>query len=428
MLFLAPEPLGPDAVAASRRAAKLAEAVGRELPVTLAAPDPSTFPDGPFRTLGTGPVHDQRLAGAFAEHEVCVVQTLLSPRQLLSAIRHARHLVVDLLAPLAFEAAHMPGQGADERRAITNWRVRQLVDHLVAADLVLCTNERQRDLLMGAATAAAGTVPDPARFAVVPHGIDEDPPPPSSRPLHRAGLVADGDRLAVWAGGLWGWLDPLTPIRAVERVRERRPEVRLAFVGTGREHEGTPASGDAFAYARERGLEGDAVIFVRGWLERESYLDHLLEGEVGVSAHVETLEARYATRSRLIDYLWAGMPIACTRGDALGDFIAAEGLGAAAAPGDVEDFAAALEAAFAAAADGSERRAPEQLLWRNVARPLLEYCRDPGALPPRRRRRAALGAIREYRSFLDTIHSGGGAGAVARAAARRLRPGRSPKA
>jgi glycosyltransferase involved in cell wall biosynthesis len=425
VLVVAPEPVGPSAIGPARRAAKLAEVVGAECEVTLAAPSPSTFPEGPYRTLDTGPVDDQRLAGAFARHDVTVVQALPSPRQLLAAIRRCRHLVVDMIAPLAFEAAQAPGQGPAQRRATAGWRVRQLADHLRAADLVLCTNERQRDLFIGAATVAGGAVPLAERFAVVPHGIDEDPPRPSSRPLRDAGLVSTGDKLAVWGGGLWGWLDPLTPIRAVERLRERRPEVRLALVGTGRGAGPAVGAGEeAIAYVRDRALEGEAVIFGPDWLEREAYLDHVLEADAAVTAHLDSLEARYATRTRVLDYLWAGLPVACTSGDPMADFVEANGLGATAAPGDVDGFAAALDRALSTELPrGPADAALAPLLWRNAAAPLVEYCRDPGALPPRRRGRAAADALRNYGSFLASVYRGDGAGAVARAAARRVRRG-----
>lgn len=423
VLVVAPEPLGPGAIGPARRAAKLAEAVGQECPVTLAAPGRSEFPPGPFRTLATGAVEDPRLARAFAEHEVAVVQALPSPRQLLTAIRRCRHLVVDLIAPLVFEAAEAPGHRPHERSATARWRARQLVDHLRAADLVLCTNERQRDLYLGAALAAGDHPPSAERIAVVPHGIDPVPPRPGSRPLRDAGTVRPGDRLAVWGGGLWGWLDPLTPVRAVERLRERRPDLRLALVGTGRGGgPGTGAGDDAIAYARDRGLDGEAVIFVHGWLDRSTYLDHLLEADVGVSAHPDTLEARYGTRTRMLDYLWAGLPIACTRGDAMADFVERNGLGSAAPPGDVDGFADALDAALSGGlGEDARRRAIAPLLWPNAARPLVDYCRDPRGLPPRPRARAAAGALLHYGVFVDSIYRDAGIRGVAGAALRRMR-------
>ena len=43
----------------------------------------------------------------------------------------------------------------------------------------------------------------------------------------------------------------------------------------------------------------------------------------------------------MLDYLWAGLPVVATRGDALGDLVEREGLGRTVRPGDVDGFAAA---------------------------------------------------------------------------------------
>ena len=112
VLFLAPEPLRESLTGPARRVVMLARQVAEACEVTLAAPAPSVFPDGPFRTLETGALNDQRLARAFAEHDVVVTQTLPSPRQLLTAVRHARRLVVDLIAPLALEVSEIGAEGA----------------------------------------------------------------------------------------------------------------------------------------------------------------------------------------------------------------------------------------------------------------------------------------------------------------------------
>lgn len=68
---------------------------------------------------------------------------------------------------------------------------------------------------------------------VVPYGLPEHPLP-SAMPAIKGVWpgIELGDRLALWGGGLWPWLDPLTAIRAVALLRERRPRLKLVFPGT----------------------------------------------------------------------------------------------------------------------------------------------------------------------------------------------------
>lgn len=435
VLFLAPEPLGATETGPARRTVKLAEAVAEHCSVTLAAPGPSRFPEGPFRVLETGPPDDGGLGAALAGHDVAVVQTLPSPRQLLTVRRNVRHLVVDLLAPLALEAAEI-GPAGPARGALARWRVRELLAHLALADLVLCTNERQCDLAIGAALASGQLGGDGARpsladrIAVVPHGIDAAPPLRTRAPLRGAGLVGDGDRLAIWAGGMWSWLDPLTAIRAVERLRPRRPDLKLALVGfehpdlADRRAHG-PVAEEAARYVREREL-GETVVFRPRWLEREDYFDHLREADVAVSLHRPTLEGRFATRTRVLDYLAAGLPVVCTGGDTMADLVASHGLGQVVDPLDADGCAAALD--HLTNGSGGEqawdRSALERFEWRNVARPLVDFCLEPGPAQKLSRAGALRLALHQYPAFTHALYRTDKAGmlrAAGRTAARALR-------
>ena len=425
ILFIAPAPVQPSLTGPVRRVVKLAEAVAEHCKVTLAAPAPSTFPDGPFATLETAPGGDERLNAALASHDVTVAQTLPSPRRLLMALRHARRLVVDVIAPLALEVKEIDAEPAT-RRAVVRWRTQELLAHLAAADLVLCTNEKQRDFILGAALAGGvldrGSPSLEQRVAIVPHGIEEVPPSPHGSPLRGNGFGADA-KIAVWGGGMWSWLDPLTAVQAVDRLRPSRPELRLAFIGLDhpdpdqrRAHD--PRAAEARAYVSERDLDG-IVEFRPRWLPREEYVEHLLEADVGLSLHGSTLEGRYASRTRVLDYLLAGLPVVCTGGDTMSDLVAAHGLGAVVEPLDVEGCAIALDSLTRGDRQPIDSSALEPLRWKTVARPLVDFCLRPP--PPRRRSRAESLAIvaREYPAFLSALYRVEGARESVAAALRR---------
>lgn len=430
-MFLAPEPILERETGPNRRTLKLAEAVAETCSVTLAAPSPSVFPDGPFRTLETGPVHDQRLELALRGHDVAVIQTLPSPRQLFLARRWAPRLVVDVPAPAPLEAS-LIGTDAAARDAVASWRMRQLVAHLGAADLVLCSNERQRDLLLGSALATGAMTPTSAaeRLPVVPYGIDPAPPPPTRAPLRSAGLLSGSDRLAIWAGGMWSWLDPLTALRALERLQPRRPDLKLAFVAfehpdpsQRRAHEAVAA--EAIAYVRDRRLDG-SVLFRPPWLSRQDYFDHLHEADVGVSLDSPALEAEFASRTRILDYLVAGLSVVCTAGNTMADVVATRGLGSVVGALDADACATALDRLTNGGPPREvDRGALTEFEWRKVARPLVEYCTDPRGVESPSRLAALRLTARSYPAFLHAVYRSGGGRGLARGAGRRVGAGRA---
>ncbi|MDP9452859.1 MAG: hypothetical protein M3P97_05610 [Actinomycetota bacterium] len=67
---------------------------------------------------------------------------------------------------------------------------------------------------------------------VVPSGLPDDPPV-RDRPVLRGVVpgIAASDKLLLWGGGIYNWLDPLTLLGALDRLHHRLPEVTLCFLG-----------------------------------------------------------------------------------------------------------------------------------------------------------------------------------------------------
>jgi glycosyltransferase involved in cell wall biosynthesis len=72
-----------------------------------------------------------------------------------------------------------------------------------------------------------------------------------------------------------------------------------------------------------------------GWVPYDERGGWLLEADLGVSAHLDELESRFAYRTRLLDCFWAGLPVVVTEGDALAGVVAERRLGRVVAPADV---------------------------------------------------------------------------------------------
>jgi glycosyltransferase involved in cell wall biosynthesis len=304
-------------------------------------------------------------------------------------------LIFDLYDPELFGTLeHFAGRPPLLRRTMAAFAADRLRDALRLGDHVICAGERQRDLWLGAMLGMGAVTPalyerDPSLRSVldtVPFGVPETPATSDGPgPRERFGLPPDAEVL-LWNGGLWSWFDPATAIRAFAALRERRPRAHLVFMGAADAPPAIRATEDARRVAAGHGLLDDGVWFNDRWVPYEQRAAWLAQSAALVSTHLDHLETRFAYRTRLLDGLWAGVPIVCTSGDELGDRVAADGLGATAAPGDVAGLAAAMDDVLAAGRAryaGALRRAAERQRWSRVVAPLVRWT-TPDAPAPRR--------------------------------------------
>ena len=76
----------------------------------------------------------------------------------------------------------------------------------------------------------------------------------------------------------------------------------------------------------------------------EDRAGYLRDADIGVSTHLDHVETAFSFRTRLLDYLWAGLPIVATRGDSFAPLIDERGAGCTVDAQDVAGLEAALEA------------------------------------------------------------------------------------
>jgi glycosyltransferase involved in cell wall biosynthesis len=447
VLVLSAEPVAERMAGPAIRAAELARALaGAGHRVTLASPGGSTLEAG-VSGLDAGFEDFDALVAAAAGHDVLVAQEL--PPTLLARLRKLPvRVALDLYNPIVMEVLEaVAGERPRVQRRIQRLIGSRALAQCAVADFIVCASERQRDLWLGA-MSVNGLIDldlyrrDPtlrSLIDVVPFGLPDAPPPAPGDPVMKGVLpgIAPDDRVLLWAGGIWGWLDPATAIRATALLAaDPGPATHLVFMGTGRpglERTGQAAYPDrARELARCEGLDGALVHFKDGWVPYRERGRWLAEADLGVSAHLDSLEARFSFRTRILDYLWARLPVVTTGGDALGDLVERERVGRAVPPGDPDAFAAACRElldgdAAAAARERIDALAPS-LRWSEVTAPLAEWCERAPGLPARAAqagvmRRAAIG---QYARILPETMRTRGPAAAARQVGRRLRRAVSP--
>ncbi len=304
-------------------------------------------------------------------------------------------LVADVYDPMHLEQLEQARDLGEEGRARSIRETsRVLNEQLARADFVLCASEKQRDFWLGQ-MAGQGRVNAlvydedeslDSLISVVPFGIaDADPVQHKHAIKGTVPGIGPDDKVIIWGGGVYNWFDPLTLIRAVDRLRGRHPEVRLYFMGLKHPNPGVPDMRIAWEtqqLSEELGLTGKHVFFNTGWVPYNERADYLLDADLGVSTHFHHIETAFSFRTRILDYLWAGLPIVATGGDTFGDLIERHDLGRVVPPEDVDALEAALEEmlfddAATTVVRANVREFAEGYRWAKVLEPLVEFCRFP---------------------------------------------------
>jgi len=386
--MIAAEPLGEAMRGPAIRTYELGRALAPHADVVLASPRGEAAPV--TRELPVVEFHraDERpIARALERADVVVAQPPW-PHMTAAIRRSGARFVADLYDPLPFELLELlAGRPRRLRRAVETLTLDCFAGALRAADHVMCASEKQRDLWLGL-LLAEGLI-DHARYErdpslrdlidLVPFGVPSAPPRPGEGP--RRG----DEEIVLWNGGLWDWLDAPTAIRAVAELADRRPRLRLVFMGAGGSH-----AARATAEARELATRlGAPVEFNERWVPYEQRGAWLLDADCAISTHRDHLETRFAFRTRLLDCFWAGLPIVCTQGDELAERVERDQLGAAVAVGDHHAVAQAIDAVLdrgKASYAPALASAREAYAWERSAEPLIRWVTQPTPRTQRARR------------------------------------------
>lgn len=303
--------------------------------------------------------------------------------------------VVDIYDPMHLEQLEQARQ-----LSVTSWNSQiesataSLNLQLNIGDFFLCASDRQRHFWLGqlagqgrinAYTYSRDADLD-SLIAVAPFGISEEDPHQTRHAIRDSipGIGRD-DKIIVWGGGIYNWFDPGTLIKAVAHVALHHDDIRLFFMGVKHPNPGVPEMDvvrESRQLAESLGILNKNVFFNENWVEFSDRQNYLLDADLGVSTHFQHVETTFSFRTRILDYLWAELPIITTEGDSFGDLVSAHGLGAAVPAEDVSAMAEALER-FLYDHDAQDqakrnvRAVRERFRWSRALEPLVEFCREP---------------------------------------------------
>jgi glycosyltransferase involved in cell wall biosynthesis len=332
------------------RSWEIAKALSQIHEVFLSTPnEPDISPDGfLFKPRGLFPL--SKIISS-----VDVVITQLVPYQMAwQAKRHGVRIILDAYDPMPLENLELFQFFSGSIQDYKNARiVNATLFAFQMADAVICANTKQRDLWTGLLMGLGRITPDiyaqdktlKNLIDIVPFGLPSNPPLKSGDGLRKMFDLSENDKVILWGGGIWNWFDPLSLIKAVKKLVEEEYPVHLVFMGLKHPNPYAPEmkmTSNAIQLAKDYDLINKYVFFNYGWTPYQQRQNFLLDSDIGASIHSEHLETQYSFRTRMLDYIWAGLPILATEGDSFADLIKSNDLGRVVPYGEIKVIAEAI--------------------------------------------------------------------------------------
>ena len=206
----------------------------------------------------------------------------------------------------------------------------------------------------------------------VPFGIPDTDPAADTASVDG---VPAGWSVVLWWGGVWPWLDLETLLAA--RARLGSAKVSVVVPTAARPGSGAAMSTrDLESAAARHGLQRPAFVPLDRWVPYADRHRILNRSAVLAVLHHPGRETELSFRTRVLDGVWAAVPLLLSEGGAATRIANAEGWGAVVPPGDAKLAAAALDLLLG---DRSQDRCRAQLAtardawrWSVVAQPLVE--------------------------------------------------------
>ncbi len=376
------------------RAWHMATLLSREHDVRVVSTEQITT-TSPLFELAVAPVHNTHSMEQHVDWADLIIFQGYALSQYGALQRTSKVMVCDLYDPMHLEQLEQARElGPDQWRHIVSSATDVLNQQLRRGDYFLCASDRQRHFWLGQLAGLGRINPDNYSYdeslqsllAVAPFGLNSHPPVQSRHAIKGTvpGIELD-DKVIIWGGGVYNWFDPVTLVRAVHELSQRRPNVRLFFLGMRHPNPNVPqmrAAVQTKALADDLGITNKNVFFNEEWVDYEDRQNYLVDADCGVSTHYDHVETTFSFRTRILDYLWAGLPIVTTGGDSFGELVRERGLGIAVGAENVTELAEALEIvlyddAFADRARANIAGMRNEFTWEKVLDPLIRFCRDP---------------------------------------------------
>lgn len=246
------------------------------------------------------------------------------------AVRPDQQLILDCYVPIYIEVSARQSKRVEAEYQAFEHDVQNWARVLKRGDLFLCAHAAQRDFYKGV-LAAVGRI-NPVTYTdteelilIVPYGVYRDEPITKERPITK--LIGDGDYLKImWFGGIYPWFDIRELADAIREVNKKVP-AKLIVVGAKNpfnKHPDFLARYDEFIeYVTAEDMK--QYVVVQDWIRFDERANWYLDADAVIVFNKEGEENKLAWRTRLVDFMWADLPVLTNGGDPLGEAMIGSG-------------------------------------------------------------------------------------------------------
>jgi len=394
LLIVSSEVVSEEMAGPAIRVWSFAQVLSQYMEVILAVPNKVNLPEQNFKVVQF--TDDNQLKKIIEQVDI-ILSGGMAFAKYRSIKDSGKYLIIDIYDPYNLATLAEYSTEPIKKRLEIHKSIHNIFnEQFYYGDFFICASERQRDFWLGMLAALNRVNPhsynqDPTlkkMIDVVPFGL------PAAKPGHTRNVlrnkisgIGKNDFIIIWGGGIYNWFDPLTLVKAMAEIAKIRDDVKLFFMGVKHpnpEVRELQLVNDTVNLARKLDVYDKKIFFNFGWVDYNDRQNYLVESDAGIITHPEHIETRFSFRTRILDYLWAGLPVISTRGDYLSDLVERRGLGITVGDGDVKGIVNAIirladDKDFYNQCLKNIDEIAKKYTWEKICQPIIDFCRDPAS-------------------------------------------------
>jgi glycosyltransferase involved in cell wall biosynthesis len=239
-----------------------------------------------------------------------------------NSIRPDQQLVLDCYVPIYVEASardtiNLENEYYDYYVDVERWD--EVLKH---GDVFLCSSAQQKAYYKGVLSALGRINPvtyGDDSIVVTPYGIYRDEPKAKATPISKQ-IKDKSVKKILWFGGIYPWFDLRQLIDAIKILNKSVP-ANLVIVGAKNPFNSHPdilrKYDEVIEYIQETKTED--LVVMQDWIKFDDRADWYLDSDLVVVINKEGEENKLSWRTRLVDFMWANLPVITNAGDPLGE-------------------------------------------------------------------------------------------------------------